>query len=167
MASFNSYARSVVTPVAAILFIVSTVTGVMLFFHWQGGLVKASHEWLSIVFSAIAIWHLVRNWTSFRNYFRNNIAVSALVLSLAVSLIFTGMTGRTGGGSPRAVFMALSQAKIEQTAPIFGLTPDEALSRLKAAGYNGAPGDSLNSIGKSAGRRGSDVVMLLAGNMPH
>lgn len=167
MASLNpTYVRNIVTPVSAVLFIVSTITGMMLFFHWQGGLVKASHEWLSIAFSAIVIWHLVRNWTSFSNYFRNNIALSAIIISLVASLAFTGMTGRTGGGSPRIVFKAVSQASVEHAAPAFGLTTAEAMARLKAAGYSGAPSDSLNAVGKRAGKRGSDVMMLLAAKMP-
>jgi hypothetical protein len=47
--------RSVVTPATLVLFVVSTVTGIMLLVHWKAGLVRFSHEWLSVGFSAIAI----------------------------------------------------------------------------------------------------------------
>ena len=163
-----SIARDVVTPVTAILFIVSTVTGVMLLLHWKGAWVHASHEWLSLVFSAIAIWHLVRNWRTFTRYFKSSPALSAAVIALAVSLVFTYMTARdAGGGGPRKVFMTLSRATVTQVAPAFGLTPDAALARLKQAGYSGSAEESLNAIGQRANKRGADVIMLLSGNMPH
>src|SRR4051812_47741740 len=62
--------RDVVTPVTIVAFVVSTVTGVMLLLHWNVGLVRFSHEWLSVVFSAVAVWHLARNWKSFTAYLR-------------------------------------------------------------------------------------------------
>jgi hypothetical protein len=53
--------RDVVTPVTTVLFVVSTASGVMLLLHWQGGLVRTSHEWLSLAFAVFAGWHLVKN----------------------------------------------------------------------------------------------------------
>lgn len=162
----NSLARDIITPVTIVLFIISTITGIMLFFHFQGGLVKTSHEWLSLVFSAIAIWHLVRNWRSFTLYFKRSPALVAFGVSLVLSLAFTAMTGRTSGGSPRMVFMALSNATLEHTAPAFGLSVDEAMTKLKAAGYTAKPNETLNIISKRVGKRGGDIVFLLAKKQP-
>lgn len=161
-APLNLVTRDVVTPVTIILFIVSTVTGIMLMLHWKGGLVRESHEWLSIVFSIIAIWHLIKNWQSFTQYLKRSPALVAFGASLLISLVFTGMTGSDRNINPRAVFMALSVATLEHTAPAFGLTTDEAVAKLKAAGFKAAPGETLNVIGKRAGRIGPEIVSLLA-----
>jgi Domain of unknown function (DUF4405) len=158
----QSLARNTITPIAAVLFLVSTITGVMLFFHYKGGLVKESHEWLSIVFSVIAIWHLVRNWSRFTPYFKRNSALVAFGLTLIASLAFTAATGRDSGGGPRMVFMALSNATLEHTAPAFNLSLDEAMKRLKLAGYDAVPNETLNIIGKRAGKRGGDILFILA-----
>ena len=158
----KSLARNVVTPVTAVTFLVSTVTGVMLLAHWNAGLVRFSHEWLSMVFSAIALWHLARNWRAFMQYFRRHAALAALVLSLVASLAFTGMTGTTSNVSPRAVFRALSGATLERAAPAFGMAPGDAVALLKSANVEAAADETLNAIGTRAGIGGAGVASLLA-----
>ena len=75
-----SMGRDVATPGTAVLFVVSTVTGIMLLLHWQSGLVHASHEWLSVIFSAIALWHLIKNWRAFSLYLKRHVPLVTLVL---------------------------------------------------------------------------------------
>jgi len=77
--------RDIVTPVTVVAFVVSTVTGVMLLAHWNAGLVRFSHEWLSVVFSAVAAWHLFRNWKAFKQYLKRNAALAAFGVSLVAS----------------------------------------------------------------------------------
>lgn len=163
--SLMSLDRNVVTPATAMLFLVSTVTGLMLFVHWQSGLVHAAHEWLSITFAAIAGWHLFRNWRGFIHYLRRSAAVAALATTLALSIVFTATTGSTGtnGGGPGMVLAALADAPLEVAAPVFGMAPDAATARLQTAGFMAAaPGATLDAIAEAAGRRSFDVLAVLA-----
>lgn len=155
-------ARDIVTPVTIVTFIVSTVTGVMLLLHWNAGLVRFSHEWLSMVFSAVALWHLARNWKSFTGYLRRNAALAVFAASLAVSVVFTGMTGTTSNVSPGAVFRALSSASVESAAPAFGLTPAAAIAVLKAENIEATGGETLNAIGARTGLGGPGIATILA-----
>lgn len=161
--------RDVVTPVTIVTFVVSTVTGIMLLGHWNAGLVRVSHEWLSVVFSAIALWHLVKNWRGFTGYLKRNTALAAFAISLVLSVVVTGMTGTTGSGSvnPGAVFGALSGASLAIAAPALGLTPDGAVAVLKAANIDADPDDSLTAIGARARLSGAAVASLLAAKRPH
>lgn len=156
--------RDVVTPVTIVTFVVSTVTGIMLLLHWNAGLVRFSHEWLSVAFSAIALWHLVKNWRAFLGYLKRHAAQAAFATTLIVSVVFTGMTGTTGGGgaNPGAVFGALSGARLETAAPALGLTPDKAVEALKAAGIDAAPGETLTVIGDRSGKNGAAIASMLA-----
>ena len=160
--------RDVVPPVTIVTFVVSTVTGIMLLLHWNAGLVRFSHEWLSVVFSAIALWHLVKNWRAFMGYLKRHAAQAAFVTSIVVSVVFTGMTGTTGGGgaNPGAVFGALSAARLEAAAPALGMTPDKAVEVLKAANIEAAPDETLTAIGERAGRTGASVASMLAAQRP-
>ncbi|WP_026381485.1 DUF4405 domain-containing protein [Afifella pfennigii] len=157
-------ARNIVTPVMIVLFVVSSVTGVMLLFHWYGGLVRFSHEWLSIAFIALGGWHLVRNWKPFTLYWKRSAAVAAFAVSLAASVLITGMTGTSSNVSPGAVFRAVTSASLEDAAPAFGLTPEKAVEVLKGAAIAAESGETLNAIGARAGRSGAEVASLLAKN---
>lgn len=156
--------RDVVTPVTIVTFVVSTVTGVMLLLHWNAGLVRFSHEWLSVVFSAVGIWHLARNWRAFTAYLKRNAALAAFVVSLVLSVVFTGMTGTGGGsnGGPGVVFRALSTATLDKAAPVFGLAPEQAVAVLKAANIEAGAGETLSAIGTRAGVGAVGVASILA-----
>jgi hypothetical protein len=167
--SRHTIRRDVVTPATTVLFVVSTVTGVMLLLHWQGGLVRASHEWLSIAFGAFAAWHLAKNWRAFLPYLRRNAAILTLVVSLVASVVFTALTGSTeaAGGGPRQVLEALSGATLEAAAPAFGLDEAAALAILQEAGFDrAAPADTLAAIGAGDGRSAMAVMGVLAAARP-
>jgi len=88
--ALKTITRNVVTPVTIVTFVVSTVTGIMLLGHWNAGLVRFSHEWLSVVFSAVGLWHLAKNWNAFVGYLKRNAAIAAFAVSLLASLVVTG-----------------------------------------------------------------------------
>jgi hypothetical protein len=157
-----SMGRDVVTPGTAVLFLVSTVTGVMLLLHWQSGLVHASHEWLSVAFSAIALWHLVKNWRAFTLYLRRNVPLVAIVLTIALSLAFTAATARGPGGGPGAIVGAIAAQPLSAVAPAMGLDQARALALLQAAGVEAGGEDSLAAIAGRSGRDAFELAGVLA-----
>jgi hypothetical protein len=160
----TSLTRTIATPVTVVLFLVATVSGIMMFFHFQSGLVKETHEWLGLAFVGFGIWHMVRNWQGFLGYFRRNLALVAFAAPLVVAGAMVAATGRvdSGGGGPRAVFKTLEKAPIEKVAPAFGLSAEQALKRLRAAGYKAETGQSLHTISEQSGMHGPGALMLLA-----
>ncbi len=138
------------------------VTGVMLLAHWNAGLVRFSHEWLSVAFSTVAAWHLVRNWRAFTSYLRRNLALAAFGVSLAASVAVTGMTGTTSNVNPGAVLGALSRATLDSAAPAFGMAPADAIGVLRAANIEAGGGETLGAIGTRAGIGPAGVASLLA-----
>lgn len=160
--SVKTLSRDIVTPVTIMTFVVSTVTGIMLLVHWKAGLVRFSHEWLSLVFSAAGIWHFAKNWKAFTLYLKRNAAVATLAISLIVSAIVTGMTGTVSNISPGAVFRTLSNATLDIAAPAFGMAPNDAIALLKAANIEAAGGETLGEIGKRAGIGAAAITSMLA-----
>lgn len=156
--------RDIVTPVTAVTFVVSTVTGIMLLLHWYPGWVRFSHEWLSVVFSAIAIWHLVRNWKYFTAYLSRRPALSIIGLSAVASLVFTIATGGNMNASPGAVFRALGNAPLSAAAPAFGIAPENAVALLKASQIDATGEQTIRQIAKNAGMNPSEIVTILATN---
>lgn len=154
-----SFGRDAVTPGTAVLFVVSTVTGIMLLLHWQSGLVHAAHEWLSVAFSAIAVWHLVKNWRAFSLYLKRRAPLVAIAAAVAASLAFTAATARgpSGGGNPRAIVAAMAAQPLAAVAPALGLDQVRAVALLREAGVAAAGDEPLRAI---AARSGRDVVEL-------
>ncbi|GFZ90500.1 hypothetical protein GCM10011497_20130 [Elstera cyanobacteriorum] len=130
------------TPLTVGLFLVSTVSGVALFFHLGTNLFREMHEILSLVLLVPVILHLWRNWPGFKNYFRR----AAMPISLGLSLIAAGAYAYGGwskpnGGNPAIALMGAAQkAPLHQLAPILGLDESGAVTRLQQAGFTAARG---------------------------
>ncbi|MBF0251886.1 MAG: DUF4405 domain-containing protein [Alphaproteobacteria bacterium] len=104
--------RATVSLVTTWAFVISGVTGLVLFITPQGrvaswvdweltGLTKDGwvemHTIFSLLFLVIGVWHLILNWKPFKSYFANRVAEGlriskALVGSLAVTAVFFALT---------------------------------------------------------------------------
>ncbi len=155
-------ARDVVTPVAAITFIVTALTGIMLLLHWNTGLVRTAHEWLSLVFAGLALWHLARHRKSFAAHLKRHSAVAVMMISLLASIAFTGVTANPASVEPGAVFRSLGAASLEMAAPAFGLRRDQAVTALAKVGIDAAGYETVQQIGMRSGLEAAGVITILA-----
>ncbi len=152
------------TPLTAGLFLVSTVSGVALFFGWQPGAFHEMHEILSMVLLAPVAVHLWRNWRALLGYFKRVAMPAALALSVVAGLAFAYPS--LGGGNARAgnpnfaLIAAAERAPLADVAPILHLDAAAAVKRLTDAGYGAVtPSDSIAAI---AARSGAEPIAVLA-----
>ena len=64
--SVNRYS----TPFTIGLFLISTVSGVALFFHLGSKYFHAMHEWLSLLLLLPVVFHIQKNWPGVKGYFK-------------------------------------------------------------------------------------------------
>ena len=160
-AFLNRYA----TPLTTGLFLVSLISGIALFFHWQSGWFHSMHEILSMLLIAPFILHIWRNWRPMTSYLRHAPMAIALVLSLGAALAFaipaataTGAGGR-GGPPQMALVQKMLAAPLPDVAPVLGLSADALADKLEAAGFTlPAPGASLAEIAKASGRSTVEIA---------
>ncbi|MEH0072969.1 DUF4405 domain-containing protein [Pannonibacter sp. Pt2] len=143
------------TPLTAGLFLVSTISGVALFFGWQSGLFHEMHEVLSMVLLAPVAVHLWRNWKPMLGYFRRAAMPLALAGSLAAGGFFAAeaLSGPGRSGNPAmAMVAAVQNAPLSVVAPVLGLEEAALIARLEQAGIKGAAGsDTLSGLAASRG----------------
>jgi len=128
--------REWITPITTGAFLLTAVTGVLLFFHADTGLNKAVHEWLSWVFLIGAILHLILNFGPFKKYLsqrKGQILLGGFILLLALS--FIPIQGGHKHGSPFAApIKALAGAPLTTLAEVARTTPDQLRAQLSDAG---------------------------------
>lgn len=73
------------TPITIGSFVVISVTGILLFFHFSIGLNKFAHKWVGLVFVLFAFMHLISNFNSFINHMKK--PYSALIIYLGVLVL--------------------------------------------------------------------------------
>jgi hypothetical protein len=146
------------------LFLVSTVSGVFLFFHLGTSIFRGMHEWLSMLLIVPVALHVWKNWSSLMTYFKRKVIYIPLLLSLAGAIVFAypALTGSGGGGGNplRATVRAMQNGTIQQVAPLYRLTPDALAGRLRAKGYTVASLDrTLAQVAEDSGREAGAGLM--------
>lgn len=145
--------REWVTPIAAGAFLLSAVTGVLIFFHSDSGLNKVAHEWLSWVLLGSVALHIAANFRGFKHHLgarRGQLLIGAFALVLLLSFAGPGREPGRGGEPPFAPpLRALSAAPLPTLAELARVTPEELHERLRAAGFQ--PSSDQQTLGEITG----------------
>ena len=145
------------------LFLISTLSGVFLFFHIFSSTFHAMHEWLSMLLIVPVAIHIWKNWPGFASYFKRKTIYMPLALSLIAGIAFAypSLSGSTSGGNPlRATVQAVQGGTIAEVAPLFDLTSDALSDRLKAKGYSVSSVDqTLVEIARASGKEEGPSLM--------
>ena len=156
----NRYA----TPLTTGFFVISTVSGVALFFHWIPPVFHSMHEWLSMLLLLPFVLHLWKNWNALLTYFRRKTIWLPLAASLVVAVPFAAM-GLTAGSGGNPAFRAvglLTQAPLSELAPVLDTTPDALLADLQLRGYPAASADeTLSTLATASGTPVNELLFAL------
>ncbi len=128
--------REWITPITTGAFLLTAVTGVLLFFHAATGLNKAVHEWLSWIFLIGAVFHLILNFTSFKKHLtqrKGQVLMGTFALLLVLSFVPFDEEGHHGSPLiPPA--KALARTPLSTLAQVAGTSPDQLRDRLSREG---------------------------------
>lgn len=131
--------REWITPITTGAFLLTAVTGVLLFFHAGTGLNKEAHEWLSWIFLAGAVLHLAINFNAFKKYLserRGQVVLGIFVLLLVLSFVPVGKAHHKHERSYVPPIRALAQAPLTTLAQVAQTSPEQLLERLAGAGFS-------------------------------
>lgn len=162
---FRDQVNRFATPFTTGLFVVSTVSGVALFFHVGAGIFHGMHEWLSMVLLVPVALHVWKNWVPIRLYFQRGTLVWPLAAALVAGLAFAApglMSGAGAGGNPQmAMYRALAEAPISAVAPVLKTTPEALVAKLQAMGVTAGPDQSMTQAAQAAGKEARGVVFQM------
>lgn len=166
----TEFLRRYATPFITGLFVVSTISGVALFFHVGQAAFRGMHEWLSMVLILPFVLHVWKNWRPMLAYLGHAPFWIGSGVSLAAALVFawpaiTGAApGGRGGPPPLALMNSVLASPVAEVAPILNTTPEAVLEGLKAAGYTVTTTDAtLTDIAKASGKDAMAMVAILNG----
>lgn len=154
------------TPAMTSLFVVSLISGVIIFFHIGPGWLHGVHEWLSMVLIVPFALHMWRNWRPFINYFKRAAMPVSLAAGIAAvaafGLVPAGAEGERNGPPQFALAATLAASTPSTVAPVLGVTPQALVDKLRAAGFSNAEaGTPINASAEAAGKKPTDIYRVL------
>lgn len=154
-------------PLVIGAFAVMAVSGVMMFFHLNGGAVKFAHEWLGWLMVIGGVAHVLVNWQSFLKYFRKPIGAVIVASIVALGLVslcpFGGSTGRPPFMN---VAKALEQSSLSVVAQVVNRDVQTVMHDLTANGLRVQhERQTLADIAAENDRPSMEVVACVFGNI--
>ena len=127
--------REWITPFSAGMFLISAVTGVMLFFHLGVGLTHGVHEWISWALLAGVALHLAVNFAAIKKFLLNARGLAILSCCCVVLLFSSFSSGGGKGGSATGVMVdRLTGVPLTTLAQVAGVEVEQLRARLSEAG---------------------------------
>ncbi len=127
--------REWATPITAGAFLLSAITGILMFFHLDSGINKAAHEWLSWVMVIGAVLHVTFHFNGFKRYFsslKGQVIMGGFALLLTLSFLpVGGVSGEPPFVSP---IKSLSSTPLTTLAIVAEVTPEQMIERLSSVG---------------------------------
>lgn len=161
--------RSWATPLAIGSFTISAITGLLIFFDVEMGMIEPVHKWLSWLLVGAVVLHTISNRKSFTGYFSRKTAQAlmgaAAVVTVVSVLPFFGEREEGGKhGGAIAAAKALESSSLETVALVTKTTPQELIARLKKIGITtGSSSMTLLEIAERNGKEGRIVLGALLG----
>lgn len=135
------------------------VTGVFLFFDVADAMVRATHEWTSIVFAGFCLVHIYANKKPLFKYLREKSRYSLI----AMSFLGAGLFAMTYQDiyTADAAYARLKEARIADVSPLLGHTPASLIEDLRMKGLKVK--NEEQSFSEVAALNGTETHDLLEG----
>lgn len=158
-----NFLRTYATPLSLVTGLAVSITGLMLLFGVRGPMGDV-HEWIGVAFVAAIVMHIVRNWKAVGFLFHSKAsAATAIIGGIALTALIVVAFPAGGGhgdghgsghsGGPWTVVNRVADAPISASAPALGLSPNQAVAKLQAAGVPvEGPKDSLTHLARDHGQ---------------
>jgi hypothetical protein len=155
--------RTWATPITIGAFILTAVTGIMLFFKLNLGMAKVVHEWLSWLLVAGTIFHVIANWKFMTNYLGSHLGRGIIAVFIIITAACLIPFGDSQGGHPHnRTSEALVRSPLSSVAMVAGHKPGEAVSMLQANGIRIEGNDqSIAEIARVNGKAPVDILNIV------
>jgi hypothetical protein len=132
-------------------------------FHVGEGLVKALHEWLSLVLVGLVGLHVYRNKAAFFAYVRNRTINAPMAISALAAAAFI-IPAAHGGGSPgnpmRQILGKVEAARLAELGPALGSDAVVMMKTLSKRGFKvSSPDERIAEIAARPGRKPIEALM--------
>lgn len=131
--------RAWATPLTIGAFGLSAITGVMIFFRLEVGLVKVAHEWFSWFLVLGGLLHVIGSWQSFVQHFSKpagKIIIGVFSLLIVASFIPVDKDNKGEDVPSSRVSRALAQTAFATVAAVAEHQPEELMKELKLNGIS-------------------------------
>jgi hypothetical protein len=153
--------RDLATSFTTILFVIISVSGVMMFFHFFDTQVKSLHEILGLVFVGAALFHVIFNWSSMKRYFAKKVFFLSFTLLLAISSFFVVQSLNQKENPKGVLIEKMLSASFKNSLDVLHVNYDDAIDRLNRENISIETQESIQKIAQTNKTSPFRIVAIL------
>lgn len=157
--------RNVLSALLSVVFVVVSVTGVMMYFKMRMFSIQTLHIWLGFAFALVGCLHLFKNWQGFCFYFKKRSTLVSVLLGVSVTLAFILIpliNPQTKSPSPKnQLFSVMMQAPLSKVAAFMDKDADQMLKALAHKQIVASYRQSVAEIAQSNNRSSDEVLRIV------
>ena len=151
--------RTLATSLTTTLFLVISISGIMMFFHFYSARVKDLHEILGLFFIAAVAFHIFYNFSSMKRYFTKKIFIVIAILTLLVSNIFILQSFNKGESPKSIIIKSLLKAPLLESYRILNI--ENAKEKLLLKDFQITDASSLEELAELNNISPFELVSIL------
>jgi len=139
--------RTWATPLTIGSFILMSISGLLMFLHWDTGLMAGAHQWVSLLFLLGVGGHVTANFRPLKTHLHSRwgqASIAVFVTVLAASVFSWGLV--TGSQLEEPILLALADAPLSSLADLTHTEPQALLQKLQAHGITATARQSIREL---------------------
>jgi hypothetical protein len=137
--------RNIVTPLITIVFLIVSLSGVLMFFHIFDGYTEVVHEILGLFFVIFSIFHVILNWKTLRIHFKKRIFIYATIVVAVISALLV-VQQQNNPKFDTILIERITNAPIGDVLKVLQVDSFEAVKKLEANGIFYKEGATMEEI---------------------
>ena len=156
--------RDLATSITTFLFLVMSITGVLMYFHILDNFTKQMHEIMGLGFVAIVLFHVFYNWKSMKSYFAKKVFLYSAVIVFLISsgFIVNSILTPKNDSSKRVIISSVLSAPLVDSLVLFNSNMDLAKAKLEKAGLKIGNAKTFQEIARENRGNPFEIVGIIA-----
>lgn len=156
--------RDLATSFTTFLFLVMSITGVLMYFHILDNFTKQMHEIMGLGFVAIVLFHVFYNWKSMKSYFAKKVFLYSAVIVFLISsgFIANSIISPKSDNSKRVIISSVLSAPLSDSLVLFNSNIDLAKAKLEKAGLKMGNAKTFQEIARENRVNPFEIVGIIA-----
>ena len=161
--------RNVLSALLTVVFVVVSITGVLMYFKIRMFSIQSLHIWLGFAFALVGCLHLFKNWSGFLSYFKKRSTFVSAAFALFVTaafIILPLINPQAKSISPKnQLFSAMLNAPLSKIAAFVDLDEEMMVKKLADNQILASSKQSVSEIAK-ANEKSNDEVLSIVFSAP-
>ena len=116
------------------VFLVVSITGVLMFFMIESFNMSKVHAWVGMGFVIVGVYHLIKNFTPFKSYLKHTSSSVILVLIIALSVLYIKPMDNQLVSPKKTMLKAIFTQPISTVAIFFNKDVTQVIKKMATHG---------------------------------